>query len=1050
MYDPVTTSLIQSVPALTGLDRVNLPRTLTAVYARLVSARLLMREQAYDADLATELLTIRRLANTFESYAAVLTDRPDREAAAFVAGTAHGLLVLDRAAGTEHRTLLSDDQISPDISACLLFLASGHFADASEVARKFRIDTEAGPIRTALLRALQGMANGEVGAALRAAEKHVSPSSATDTLYAEILDVVARLLVVIRDGGDGLEILQALHSTQVRSVSTIEAGADAAPLTVSVFAGPHHLATLLLQATRSLLVRRMSTIPTPLGVDEAKWKAGLSGIVKSRPYLWKSHEDAVESGFLDPGVSAVLSFPTGSGKSVMAELKISSTLACGRDVLYLAPTHALVTQATRDLTARFPDANVSDTLVEDAVYAETGDPRGSVAVMTPERALTILSTEADALQNTGLVVMDECHLLHPSQRDRARRSIDAMLCLLAAVDLAPNADVLLMSAMVANHIELSEWIAELTGRRCEPLKEDWKPTRQVRGCVVFEQQRVSELNAALLTARKSTKSKSPGAALKRTLRATPNALFSLRQTWATHELEDYALLPLMARDVQLGASKNWSLTANRNEVSADVAREFAARGMRVLVFAENPKTAGSLADTIAAHHGVRPTLSAVEQRLMEISTEEAGGLEHVLGLTSGGAVVHHGLLLPSERQLVESVYRSADSTSVVLVGTPTLAQGINLPAEVVIVSGDDRYDPVNKKPTPLGPEELLNAVARAGRAGHASVGVVLVVPGGLVSFDGGGHHIAERWFKLQADVFSKMDQCLTVDDPLELVMDVIHSGVQRTGDANYFLNRLPLDSEAARRFLGRSLGAHRARKALSTEAFRSKTESVIAQRIPASPPREEWAGRLAMMAGISVDLASELASEVLDNVTQWQVSSVTDVVSRFFEWVTAEPGRASALMRIPDLTPDGEAVPKLSLDQLKMVTFRWLGGASLKELEEAAESKVGIGCTTARKLVLRTIPEVAYGIGVVAHAYRLATGGDGTIPLALAVGAECVKRGLSTPEQLAFFYVKRGDCSRAESARRISSLDVDASDTFDSFPTVRKRVEAALETDKLI
>lgn len=1015
------------------------------MYARLVSARLLMRTQASDADLAAELLTVRRLANTLETYAAVLTDRADRGAAAFVAGTAHRLLAMNPAAGSSERlTLLSDDHISPDVSACLLFLASGYFADAAEVARKFRMDAEAGPIRTALLRALQGLANGEVSAALRAAERHADPISATDTLYAEILDAVERLLVVTRDGGDGQEILQALRTTQLRSVSTIEASVDAAPLTVSVFAGPHHLSTLLLQATRSLLARRMSTIPTPPTVDEAKWKTGLSGIVKSRPFLWKSHEDAVESGFLAPGVSAVLSFPTGSGKSVMAELKITSTLACGRDVLYLAPTHALVTQATRDLSTAFPDANVSDALVEDAVYSETGDPRGSVAVMTPERALTILSTEADAFQRIGLVVMDECHLMHPSKRDRARRSIDAMLCLLAAVDRAPNADVLLMSAMVANHAELSEWIEELTGRRCAPLKEDWKPTRQVRGCVVFEEQQVSSLRSALTTARLGTRSKSPSTALKRSLRATPHALFSLRQTWATREFADYALLPLMARDVQLGTGKSWSLTANRNEVSADVAREFATRGMRVLVFAENPKNAGSLAETIAAAHGVRPTLSPTEQRLMEIAAEEAGGPEHVLGLTNGGAVVHHGLLLSSERQLVESLYRSADSGAVILVGTPTLAQGINLPAEVVIVSGDDRYDPVSKKPAPLGPEELLNAVARAGRAGHASVGVVLVVPGGLVSFDAGGRSLADRWFKLQADVFSKMDQCLTVDDPLELMIDVIHSGAHRTEDTNYFLNRLPVDSDDARRFLARSLGAHRARKMLTTEAFRSKTESVIVQRVPASPHREEWVGRLAIMAGISVDLASEVASEVLDNAAQWQVSSVAEVVSRFFQWVAAEPRRAPGLMRIPDLTPDGEAVPTLSIEQLKVLTLRWLGGASLKELEEAGKKKVSIGCTTARKFVLRTIPEVAYGIGVVAHAYRLATGGDSTIPLALAVGAECVKRGLSTPEQLAFVYVKRGDCSRAESARRISSVNVDASGVFDNFPTVRKRVDAAL------
>jgi superfamily II helicase len=48
----------------------------------------------------------------------------------------------------------------------------------------------------------------------------------------------------------------------------------------------------------------------------------------------------------------------------------------------------------------------------------------------------------ESFQNVGLVVFDECHLLHPDEGG-GRRGLDAMLCLLALLELAPASDVLL-------------------------------------------------------------------------------------------------------------------------------------------------------------------------------------------------------------------------------------------------------------------------------------------------------------------------------------------------------------------------------------------------------------------------------------------------------------------------------------------------------------------------------------------------------------------------------------------------------------------------------
>src|SRR3546814_20736091 len=74
-----------------------------------------------------------------------------------------------------------------------------------------------------------------------------------------------------------------------------------------------------------------------------------------------------------------------------------------------------------------------------------------------------------------------------------------------------------------------------------------------------------------------------------------------------------------------------------------------------------------------------------------------GGAEHCYlqldydGMFRGGAASHHALLLREERDLHESLFKRADGIDV-LFATSTLAQGLNLPSEVVIISGDSRFD----------------------------------------------------------------------------------------------------------------------------------------------------------------------------------------------------------------------------------------------------------------------------------------------------------------------------------------------------------------------
>ena len=160
------------------------------------------------------------------------------------------------------------------------------------------------------------------------------------------------------------------------------------------------------------------------------------------------------------------------------------------------------------------------------------------------------------------------------------------------------------------------------------------------------------------------------------------------------------------------------------------------------------------------------------------------------GIFRGGAASHHGLLLREERELHEALFKRPDGIDA-LFATSTLAQGMNLPSEVVIISGDSRFDPGADKMKKLEAHELLNAAGRAGRAGEGAQGFVLLVPSKVIDFDDQNNQISGHWMELQA-IFEQADQCLVIEDPLRNLLDQIHDGVTKGG-----VPSLPLKQAAA-------------------------------------------------------------------------------------------------------------------------------------------------------------------------------------------------------------------------------------------------------------
>lgn len=1056
MFDPITSAIIASSPGLSGLDLQQLPKRLTQAFTEIVAARIEFRGQTEtqsSESLAQTLAEMRRLASAHESYVALLPNRENRAAAAFVAASAHQVYLLGTTISDQPSSYLDGASIAPEVCASLLFLIAEAHADATECAKRIVIPADPQrSIEAALLTALKHFCFGRLNAARRVKLPELSPDiepseAAVSALYLELLKgvrnlaqrLISRSEFDVAEGGDEPAV-SFFNRVKELSVGRLDDVLGTGSPVFSLFPGPLHLANLLLAVDRDLVGSALCRIETPDQVSDDGWWSIIRRMARSRPYLWRNHQEAIGSGYLKKGMSSALSFPTGGGKSTLAELKIATALLRGEKVIFLAPTHALVDQTTRALQSTF---NVLDLEifgdVEDEVTFSDIVVLPEVIVTTPERCLVLLTTQPEAFSDLGLVVFDECHLLHPRDAERSRRSIDAMLAVLNLSIVAPEADFLLLSAMMKNTDEIAAWIAELTGRPCLPLNLAWKPTRQVRGTVVYQAQRINELNETLLVARKNYPNINVPASVARELVAQPFGFFGLLQTWATQNRQDYALLPLLPEEHRLSTgttpkAKNWYLTPNGNHTAALIAAAAADSGLKTLVFVQSIVLAESAVKEFRdLRHSSPVTLTEQEVELFRIASEELGGADHCYidleadGTFKGGSAGHHSLLLREERFLHESIFKREDGIPA-LFATSTLAQGMNLPSELVIIAGDSRFDPAVDKMAQLEAHELLNAAGRAGRAGESSQGIVLVVPSRVVEFDDEAGVINQHWLTLQS-IFSQSDQCLDIDDPTMPLLDKIHAGTWDEGMPAYFVSRLPpVDADGSdrslRAVLNKSLAAFRARKRDDKEWLESRIGAVFAARNKSPVAAEEtWLDKASGLTGLSVESLRQIVEIFNDEGAN---QSTKHAIEALIGWLEANPGKLLEIMRpenldgffgggfetLTDAEKGSEALPVIA-----RFLEKWMLGKPLKEVEaQYPDGGDAAKCKRARHFVLRMVPDLAFFAGLPARlmaARELSKNSEpAPLPIVISTLAAAVREGCESPECLAI---------RIVSSRRTSS-----------------------------
>jgi helicase len=204
---------------------------------------------------------------------------------------------------------------------------------------------------------------------------------------------------------------------------------------------------------------------------------------------------------------------------------------------------------------------------------------------------------------------------------------------------------------------------------------------------------------------------------------------------ARHIASDFRPVPLKTGVYYDGRITYTDLTTREVEGATEavprLVSSIIAEGGQALVFVNTRKASEQVAEALAPT--VRTRLSAEERararaavaELSEGADEDTEGARRLSGLVPRGVAFHNASLTNPERRVIERAFR--DRVLKVLVATPTLAAGINLPARRVIVRDTMRYDDHLGMQAPIPATEVHQMLGRAGRPRFDAYGEALLL-----------------------------------------------------------------------------------------------------------------------------------------------------------------------------------------------------------------------------------------------------------------------------------------------------------------------------------
>ena len=400
---------------------------------------------------------------------------------------------------------------------------------------------------------------------------------------------------------------------------------------------------------------------------------------------------------LDAGSSVLVAAPTGAGKTLVAEYAIHRALAEGGKVFYTTPLKALSNQKYGDFSRAYGRHRVGLLTGDNAVNGDA-----PIVVMTTEVLRNMIYAGSPALADLRYVVLDEVHYLQNRYRGAVWEEV--------IIHLAPDVDLVCLSATVSNAEEFADWIATVRGHTAAIIEER-RPVELTNLYAIADRasgditvlptfvrtpggERRPNPDAARYDARGNERG---GRGRPRTRLTAP------RRSELVGLLREESMLPVI------------TFIFSRNACD-DAVQQCLAAGLR-LTDADERRTLRKIADARSAP--------------LTDDDLDALGYDDWLSGFENGIAAHHAGLVPPLKEAVEEAFAAGLVKAVF--ATETLSLGINMPARTVVIEKLSKF--TGEHHEFLTPGEYTQLTGRAGRRGIDPEGYAVVCWNPFVPFD---------------------------------------------------------------------------------------------------------------------------------------------------------------------------------------------------------------------------------------------------------------------------------------------------------------------------
>ncbi|XP_028754322.1 DExH-box ATP-dependent RNA helicase DExH15 chloroplastic-like [Neltuma alba] len=416
------------------------------------------------------------------------------------------------------------------------------------------------------------------------------------------------------------------------------------------------------------------------------------------------------------GSSVVVSAPTSSGKTLIAEAAGVATVARGRRIFYTTPLKALSNQKFREFRETFGESYVGLLTGDSAVNKDA-----QVLVMTTEILRNMLYqsvgnvSSGSGLFHVDVIVLDEVHYLSDISRGTVWEEI--------VIYCPKEVQLICLSATVANPDELAGWIGQIHGQTelvtssKRPVPLTWHFSTKASLLPLLDESgtrmnRKLSLNYLQLQTSRFKSYKDDWTTRRKSRK---------RGTHTSYDSDD-------SMSEQRSLSKNDINAIRRSQVPqvTDTLWHLQERSMLPAIwFIFSRKGCDASVQYLEDCKLLDECeTSEVELALKRFRVQYPDAVREtaVKGLLQGVAA-HHAGCLPLWKAFIEELFQRG--LVKVVFATETLAAGINMPARTAVISSLSKRGDSGR--IQLSSNELLQMAGRAGRRGTDKSGHVVLV-----------------------------------------------------------------------------------------------------------------------------------------------------------------------------------------------------------------------------------------------------------------------------------------------------------------------------------